>query len=825
MELSRREFLKLFGFSVTGVAAGVYGAESLLSIPDEVFERAAAGPGIETWKNSICTLCGGGCGIRVRQIDGIPVRVTGNRLYPINRGAVCPRAEAGIELLFHPERLRQPLRRTGARGSGSWEPISWEEALSGLSDRLRSLRAAGTPERLVVISKDNRTAFTLLLGRFLRAYGSPNLLASGDGQLSTLAPFLTHGWRQPVAYDLLNTNYVLNFGANVLDDGPSPVRFNQIYARLRERKAGTRARIVHIDSHMSRTAIHSSRWVPIRLGTMAALALGIAHVMIRDGSYDHDFVAQRCFGFDDWRDAEGERHQGFRRLVDENYYPEKVASITGVPARQIVELARDFAAAEPALALAGGQAATGTNGLYTLWAIYCLNALKGNFDTAGGLLFPSDDSLFQLPTVRLDAVARRGLDQPAVTDPDGALSPVFRSAQRITEALLEGRPYPIDTLIVTGCDPMFEASGQERLIQALNRVPFIVAWSSFLNDTAALADLVLPDHVFLEKWDASYSVPSVEFRHVGIQQPVIEPLYDTRHVGDVLLRLGHQLGGNVAGALPWEDYPTYLKVLARKIFDSGEGTVVSETAEVSWIEFLKKRGWQPFEYSTFEEFWEVLLDKGGWWDPSYKPQNRRRLFRTPSGRFEFFSQRMRQELERLTGSEAGSRLLQRWRVDARGDLLYLPHFEPPRFVGEGVRFPYHLIPFRLLASPENGGANLALMQELAGVHTRSYWRPWVEINPETAARLHVRDGDWVNLISPSGRIQLRARVVPTVMPEVVTVPFGFGQRGSSHVGRAPVSNLQAIMAAEADFLSGIPSLISTRVRIEKAKHVEQTIDA
>jgi anaerobic selenocysteine-containing dehydrogenase len=819
LEISRREFMKLLGFSAAGATLGVWGASSVLSVPDEVFQRALAGPGIETWKNSICSLCGAGCGIRVRRIDGIPVRVIGNPLYPINRYGICPRAEAAVELLFHPDRLKQPLKRTGARGRGMWQPISWDEALGMVVGRLRELRRRGNPEQLVAVMRDVNTAMTDLLERFLTAYGSPNLLFTNDGQINTVASALTHGWQQPVAYDFFNTNFVLNFGGDFLDDGPSPVRFNQIYAHLRNRKNGARARIVHIDSCMSRTAIQSSEWVPIQPGTMAALALGIAHVMIKDQSFDREFVHRQTFGFRDWQDADGTWHQGFRSLVDESYYPEKVASLTGVPARRIVELARDFAAAEPALAIAGGQAATSTNGLYTLWAVYCLNALKGNFDKEGGLLFPMALPQAELPPVPLDAIARRGLRQPRITDGDGALSTTFPSAQRLPDAVLAQKPYPVDTLLIACGDPLFESADQKTFAEALRKVPFIVACTPFLNDTAAFADLILPDHVFLEKWDASRGVPTVEFQHFGVQQPVIEPLYDTRQTGDVLLQISQQLGGKVAEALPWQDTKAYLQALARRIFDSGEGTIVSETAEVSWIEFLKKRGWQPFDYATFEEFWEVLLDKGGWWDPRYRPVKKRQLFNTPSRKFEFYSQRLKAELDKLTRSKSGRNLLQRWRVDARGDVLYLPHFEPPRFAESGVRFPYHLVGFRLFASPECGGANLALLQEMAGMHPRLYWQPWVEINPETASHLGIRDGDWVNIISIKGEIQLRARVLPTVMPEVVRVPFGFGQKRPSHAGLAVVPNPLEIFATDVDALSGIPSLISTKVRIEKATRV------
>lgn len=821
MEITRREFLKLLGISAAGVSVGVLAADSILSLPDDVFKRAVGGPHIETWKNSICSLCPGGCGIRVRLIDGVPVRVTGNPLYPINRGAVCPMAEAGVEALFHPDRLRQPLKRTGNRGDGEWQAISWDEALEMVSSRLRQLRESGAPEKLVFVSQDHNDMMADFANRFMQAFGSPNFLLTSYGQINALPSMLTHGWDRPVAYDLANTNFVLNFGGNFLDEEPTPVRFNQFYAALHSRKNPPPGRIVHIDSYMSRTAIHSSEWIPLRPGTMAALALGLAHVMIKDRSYDRNFVENNTFRFANWQDAAGTWHEGFKSLVDQEYYPEKVAELTNVPAKKIVDLARDFAAAQPALAIAGGQAAGGTNSLYTLWAIYCLNALKSNFEKPGGLLFPKAMRSASLAALEHDQTALAGLQKPKIGQSEEfRFSFALDSPDGMARSLRENGSYPIDTLIFYRTNPLFESTNQEGFLAALQKVPFLVSCAPFMDETAAFADLILPDHIFLEKWEISRSVPTVEFPHLGVQQPVIAPLYDTRHTGDVLLQMAQRLGGSVAAALPWDSYKTYLQAHAREIFNSGEGTIVSESVELSWIEFLKKRGWQVFEYSTFDEFWQVLLEKGGWWDPIYPEASWRRIIKTKSGKFEFFSQRLQNEIEAFIAAaklspEQFREVRRGWKIEADEDRFYLPHFEAPRFGMESAEFPYHLLAFSLLTTRGEAGANLRLLQELFGMHTREYWNTWVEINPETAERLGIHDGEVVSIISPKGNLQVKAKILPTVMPEVVMVPFGLGHRGPGRdTGRIDI-NPHEIFADDADALSGIASLISTKVRIEK----------
>ncbi|MFQ5630618.1 MAG: molybdopterin-dependent oxidoreductase [bacterium] len=819
MEISRRDFLKLLGVSTAAAAAGALGASAVFSVPDGVFERVTSGPRIETWKNSICSLCPGGCGIRVRLIDGIPVRVLGNPLYPINRGAVCPMAEAGVEKLFHPDRIKQPLKRTGKRGENQWQTISWEEALEIVANRLQSLREKKEPERFVVAALDNNDLVTDFIRRFMESYGSPNFLCISEARTFSLPHLLTQGFEKSPAYDIANTDYVLNFGADLLDEGPSPIRCNQLYAQLRSRREQARAKIIHFSPYMSRTAANSTSWIPIKPGTLAVLALSIAYVIIKDGSYDKEFITKNSFGFSDWRDPSGKVHKGFMTLVSEEYFPEKASGLTGIPAQKIVEIARDFAAAESALAISGGQAAAGTNTMYTLWAVYCLNALQGNFGKPGGVLFAKEMKGNFSPNAKVDGIARAGLAKPKIGNVDGnKFAPAQDSIDNPLPALLENNPYAVDTILFHRMNPVFESTYQRDYAAALEKVPYIISCTSFMNETAVNADLILPEHVFLESWEISRNIPTVELRHLGVQQPAIEPLYDTRHVGDIFLQVGQRLGGDIASTLPWKNYKDYLQAYTQAVYKSGEGTIVSESVELSWIEFLKKRGWQVFEYSTFDEFWDVLLEKGGWWDPTALETQTRKWFKTRSGKFEFYSQTLRREMEKITGknSENAEALHRRWKIEVRGDAIFLPHFESPRFTLEDINFPYHFLAYQMLTNIKGCGANLALLQELSGLHSREYWHSWVEINPETAERLGIHENDYVNIISPKGSLQAKAKILPMVMPEAIMMPFGFGHKPNGRLKTRNDENPYGIFAEDSDLITGLPSLLSTKVRIEKA---------
>ena len=803
MELTRRDFLKLLGVTSAATAAGALGASTIYSVPDHIFERVVTGPKIETWKTSVCTMCPGGCGVNVRLVDSVPVRVVGNPLYPINKGAVCPMAEAAVEELFHPDRIQTPLKRVGNRGDHKWEAISWEEALQVLSSRVSTLIKNKASERFVLVTRDDNTAELDFIRKFMEVTGSPNLIIENQMKFGVLPVFLSQGLWEAPAFDLANADYILNFGANVLDDAPSPIHYNQLYAHHRDRGPGHQLRIVHVDSFMSRTAVKSSEWVPINPGTMAAFALGLAHVIIRDGTYDKQFINKHAFGFSRWKDEKGSWHEGFKSVALGKYYPEKVEEMTGVPAQKVVQIARDFAASKSAVAMFGGQASKSTNGFYTQWTVYCLNALKGNLEKPGGVLFPKKMVAFghegNASTEGKNAEVRTGGGRSLYNNPFQA-----RALVDLISALRDKSPFEVDTLVFHRSNPLFDSPYKKELAKALTRAPFIVSTASFFNDTTRFADMILPEPVWLEKWDLSRKVPGFEFLHVGVQQPVIEPLYDTRQIGDALIQVADSIGRNMTSISSGKTYKDYIATHARDIYLSGEGSIVSKSAEVSWISFLKKRGWQPYEYSTFDDFWNLLLEKGGWWDPFYPEPDPKRIFKTPSGKFEFFSQIL---------ADAGEVVEKK--LTGTGDERFLPHFDEPRFDLPDERFPYNFMLYQVISNQMGRCAHLSLLQEMAGLISREYWKSWVEVNPATAALLEIDDGDPVKVTSVHGYVIARAKLVPSVKPDLILMPFGMGQvfpGGKS--GRAGVNPLD-IVNADMDYLSKTPSWISTKVRLDK----------
>ena len=279
------------------------------------------------------------CGITVRKVKDRATKIEGREGYPINDGGMCVLGAAGLQLLYGPWRVPGPMKRTGKRGSGSLGRISWEEAIHEVVHKLSDLRSKGEAHTVAAILGSDRGTVPRLFDRFLETYGSPNLIrtASADDTYE-LALNLMQGATDSVGYDLERANFILSFGSGLIEGWGSPVRVIQAHSMWRSDNGG-RAKVVQIEPRLSNTAAKADKWVPIKPGTEGALALGMAHVIINESLYNREFVDYYAFGFEDWTDYMGSSHMGFKRLVLNEYSPQAVSKITGLPADMITKLA------------------------------------------------------------------------------------------------------------------------------------------------------------------------------------------------------------------------------------------------------------------------------------------------------------------------------------------------------------------------------------------------------------------------------------------------------------------------------------------------------
>jgi anaerobic selenocysteine-containing dehydrogenase len=794
MKLNRRDFLKMGGGAGVAIAlGGGYWKWSQFPVAEK-----PNSPGVEKWVPTVCAQCMGGCGVLVRVIDGWAVNIIGNPLHPVNRGTLCPKGIAGLQGLYDPDRIRSPLKRVGKRGEGQWKSITWDEALQLVIEPLREIRQKGEPYRLVVLGGRYRGLMRSLWERFLEAFGSPNYIDNQFQWEGTPVEglFLTQGIYASPAYDLKNTQYILSFGSGLLESNWSPVQALSAYGYFRRGRPEHRGKLVQIEPRLSVTAIKADEWIPIRPGTEGVLALGIANMIIKEGLYNKEFISGHTSGFENWTDAGGKEHLGFKEFVLSEYEPNAISKQTGVPVDTIIRLAREFASNRPSLAIGYRDRP------FHQMAVSALNGLVGNIDNPGGVLIPRATPLQAFPPLKKDAAAQKGFEVERI-DGGKRLPMMMDRPYLFAKNLLSGKPYKPKILFLYYTNPLFSNPSPHHFEKALSEIPLVVSFSPYLDDTTLHADLVLPDHTPLERWQDDPIFLENGFPVLGIRQPVIEPLYQTKATGDVLLNIAKSLGGEARKAFPWKDFQEVLLYSVRGIFDAKRGDTFGLQFEQAWTRLLERGGWSAPSYRTFEEFWKQLQEKGGWWDPIYDFQEWNRVFQTPSKKFEFYAQAFKQILP-----PAVSKDLQ--------DPSFLPHWEESKSSEDEKGYPFHLYVFKTMALPGSRNANQPWLQAIAGSSLFERWETWLEINPETARQLGISDEDWVWVESSKGRIKVRARIYKGAMPDVVNIPFGDGHQSGGRWAEGVGENPYRLLHDDLDPLTGYPIRGLTRVRIYKA---------
>ena len=531
LTIDRRTFLKVSALSGAAVGAGkILGpldTHSAQPLP-------AKNPGVleEKWVATSCLNCQARCAIRVRVVNGKAVKITGNPDSRVSDGEICPRGHIGLQVLYDPGRIRTPLKRTNnQKGNGvdpKWAPITWDQALGEITDRLNKLREKGEPNKLLLFYGLNAISSQDMIFRFAEAYGTPNLI-SGDGldsETEKSGNWMADGHYAQTAYDLDQTNYILGFGADMLESAKPLSRYLRKWGKIRREKPN-RTKIVVINPRYSVTAAKSDEWIPINPGTDGALAMALAHVIISEDLFDKAFVRDWSVGF-----------EAYKKLALSQYSPEDVSKITGVLPETIRRIAREFARTRPALALRGQGSINWPEGSFTSYAIYCLNALVGSIDVPGGVLYQESVQYNDMPRLIEDDIARRGKARPALDLRGTDKFPMARVVtNQIPESLIENAPYPIEMAIGFNSNFSMLSPGTGRWDKALKKLPYYIHLSPFISEMALYADLILPSTTFLEEWGYDHSPPGSGFAEVKIKQPAFR-------LGAAPAPRGHSVSGS-----------------------------------------------------------------------------------------------------------------------------------------------------------------------------------------------------------------------------------------------------------------------------------------
>jgi anaerobic selenocysteine-containing dehydrogenase len=754
--MKRRDFLKTGGIAGTaGLILDGCGKPQQL-IPLLVAEDRFV-PGEEGWVRTLCQQCAAGCGITVRVMQGESIRtiggqqkrvkavqakkIEGNPEHPISMGGTCARGQAGVQVLYHPDRIHTPLKLSGQRGSGQYQPISWKEAQQLLVTQLQQQAA---PEAIALLTgRRNRGTMGTILERFAAGLGTPNLVTYDPFDPAPIrkAMELVTGVSRLPAVDFANASYLLSFNANLFETFLSPVRQIYSYGHMRQGRPGIRGHFVQAEPRLSQTAACADEWLPIKPGTEGLLALAMAHVIVNEKLYDAEFVGQSTGGFAEWSASLGE------------YAPEKMAAQIDVPAASIQRVAREFATRRPSVAVGDSR------DVASLTAIYALNALVGAYGRPGGILFGADESSGPVPAVGASASRATG----AASAPDARIAPSAPDIHTLMHAIGASR---VKALLILDTNPLFTLPEAEKLRSALANVPFIASFASFLDESSVMADLILPSHTTLERWVDDVPEPGVGFTMRTIGQPVVEPRWDTRDPGDVLIETAKALGGNAAAGMTFDSMEAAVKESFRSVHTQAGA-----------------------DAGDFEAFFKKATAAGGFWQTAAP------------------------EPAAAASAEASASQARRAR---RVNFVIPPQPIAARaFAGDAGQMPFMLHVYPSAAFADGRTAHLPWLQEMPDPMTTVMWGSWVEINPETAHKLEIHEGDVLTIASPQGSIELPAFLYPGLRRDVIAIPVGQGHTQFGRYAQNVGANPLRISASALDPASG--AVVQSGVRVSVAK--------
>ena len=525
--ISRRSFIKLA--ATAGAAAAIPGCEPAARklIPYVVPDENVV-PGVPSFFATTCNECPAGCGVVARIREGRVVKLEGNPVDPIGQGSLCARGQAALQGLYNPDRLRHPQVRGG---DGTLRTASWDEAEKMLADKLAAAAKAGK-DRVAFFGAPNGPTFQKIAVACVGAHNSSRAIfyEAINNEPARVAAKTLFGRRDLPAYRIDQAEVLISFGADFLETWQSPVELARQYSIFRtpqkRRGALTIGRAMYVGPRLSMTASKCDEWIATAPGAQADVAWSVLNVLVKNG------MVSKSSGFD---------LAALGKAV-ENFDPAATSARTGVPVDTLTRLAETFGKADGALALAG------TDDSSAHLAAMILNAVTGNFSKT--IMFfegaPAEDT----------------------STPD-----------EVDAAIDAMRGGEIDVALVAAANPVFTMPPSSRIAEALQKVPFVVWAGGVPDETAAMANLLLPAHHPLESWRDT--APRAGIR--GLGQPVMQPVFDSKPLGDILLATAAKSSST---KLPW--------------------TTTAEAVKTEWLALAPKA-----DDPASEDFWTSVRREGG----------------------------------------------------------------------------------------------------------------------------------------------------------------------------------------------------------------------
>ena len=648
----------------------------------------------------------GGCGVLVRAEKGLIKEIKGDPECPINLGKLCPKGKAAIDQIYHPDRLLYPLMRTGARGSGKWRRISWNRALAHITERIMSYRAEYGAESIIFAQGAPRGLEYLMTFRLARALGTPNVVTTGAVCFAPRwgAGLITCGFYPKP--DIERSRCIIIWGNNALDTSADSTFGFQL-----KRVVNKGVPIIVIDPKRTALARRAHMHLAVKPGADGALALGMLNVLIEEKIYDQSFVNRWIKGFEELRE----------HLIQ--FTPEKVSELTWIPTDMIKKAARFYANTKPASILWGNGPEQNANAVQTNRALVTLMAVTGNLDVPGGNMDCAIPSVRSPGEFVLTDKFRELKGRMIGGEYPMARRLGFVPSTAAVRAMLTEDPYPVKMLLLNTSNPLVSYANSKRVYEALNRIEFLVVTELFMTPTAALADIVLPAATNYEFNELGhYGLP---FGSIHARPAIIIPRGECRSDIAILNELGGRLG---LKEYFWENITECLDYILEP-----SGHDFDSFKEVSILH-------PPQEYRKYE----------------------RNGFRTPSGKIEVYSERMK-----------------KWGHSP------LPSYNmTPATNGE---YPH------LMSSCKDLPYFHTSMRNLPGLR-RLMPDPVVQIHPALAKYHGLEDGDEVLVENVNGTIKQRVRINPTLDERVIYCSYGwwFPERGNQGLYGWDESNINML---------------------------------
>ncbi len=819
--LDRRRFLQ--SSAAVGATAGAIGITGLPGLAPAPEARAQTRRGETVITKSICAQCPARCGIDVYTTDGRVHAIYGDSGNPIANGKLCPKGHLGSYFLYDPDRFKGPMKRTnpnkGRDEDPGFVPISWDEALDMVAERLNDLRAKGESHRFAhFYGRGWGSSDAGLYGDFGRLYGTPNS-AIGHSSMcadgSKKAKQATDGNNSYNSYDYRNTNYLLIMGASFLEAFRPYNNAMQMWGHMRSKSPKTR--VTTVDVRMNPTMAASDRALYIKPGTDGAFALAVAHVILTEGLWEREFVGDfsdpnRRFVSGQAVDPEDFRLRWVHGLIEwwnqelKDRTPEWAEEITTIRARDIRQTAMEFGTTRPAVALFERGPTGHSNGTYNGMAIHALNALVGSLFAEGGLGYQMGVPYGALPVNAddyMDAYSRNGAwrSQPRI---DLARTDRWPMADNMMQETarnhLAEEPYKLDTAMFFYTNPIWSSPDPKEWEEALKDV-FVIDTSPYPGETAMFADLVLPESTYLERLQDSPTYPFEGWPMTALRVPAVEPIYDTRHFGDILIDIGKRLNGRIG------EYYREIDSVENMLRHRAAGFAENPGDNgVNDFESWKEKGvWyrKPYHYRYYRgDFYR--------WDGQRysirmsEEEVKETLFKTPSGKFEMksgFLEAHAEYIELELGIPRDRAGLIQWlepvHTGGDGDLFFVTPKTPLHAEGRGANIPQQMV----IHQPIVGGRGTV----------------YLEVHPKTARERGIRNGDRVRVTSELGSIEAECRFVAGHRPDTIVLPFEFGHwaQGRWAKGRGP-GHSGEVTRNVSDPISGLASYYTGKVKLERA---------